>query len=168
MPNSNLSQVRDELHKIVYGNSRLTSRELVAEMHVKHNNLIAKATKELVDIALVKLVSEVSKRRPSPTLVPEQADLFQHLPGSVAVPDTAENGKRVFKHTLFSDLSLDEAIEWIENHSKDHSERLERIERVREIIEQIAPFMTIDMTIADDILAAARAEEKEMVTAEQE
>jgi hypothetical protein len=136
---------------------------LVGKARLKYSKVIKAATKELVDIALVKLLSEVRQRRPSPSLVPEQSDLFDALPGAVVVPGVGQNGKHVYRNALFSDLTLMEALDWVESHSRDNSERIARMEQLRELLDRVAPFMTSDSTVGEGVMAEAASRELEEV-----
>jgi hypothetical protein len=151
-----------------FGADGATSREIVAEFRKRHSSALSAATTELLDIALVKLVSEVSNRRPPATLVPGQGDLFAgfSVPCMVVVPTEKGSGKREMGHKPFSKLTLQEANAWLKEHSKERVADTRRIAAIRKLLERVKPFMKKpEMTLEEGLAAAEAAEAKKQVEA---
>ena len=78
MKRNELKEVRNLLIATAaeFGDSGLSSREIVAKFRKKHSREISAISDALIDIALIKVLGDVSNRRPRATLVPGQGDLF--------------------------------------------------------------------------------------------
>lgn len=159
MKRAELTEIRDLLSVVIrqLGDDGLSSREIAAEFRKKHHREISKASDALLDLALVKLVGEVSERRPSPTLVPGQGDLFAgySVPAAVAiaVPGQAEKQRKAFPKLTYYELQS-----WFREHSKEREANLHRLVEVRRLLKRIKPYMTsADMTVQEGLAAAEKA-----------
>jgi hypothetical protein len=157
-----LTEIRDLLSATVrqLGDDGLSSREMVAEFRKRHHREIAAVTSALLDVALIKLVGEVSERRPSATLVPGQGDLFAGfgVPAAmaIAVPGHAEKQRKAVPK-----LTYDELNGWYKEHSKERESDVRKLLEVRRLLRTIKPFMTTgDMTVEQGLAAAEAAATK--------
>ncbi|MEY9590992.1 CBS domain-containing protein [Bradyrhizobium yuanmingense] len=159
MKRAELTELRDLLSAVVrqLGDEGRSSREMVAEFRKRHHRETAAVTSALVDVALIKLIGEVSERRPTPSLVPGQGDLFAgfSVPAAVAisVPGHAEKQRKAFPKLTFNELT-----HWYKEHSKAREADVRKLAGVRRLRNLIRPFMkTGDMTVEEGLAAAEAA-----------
>jgi hypothetical protein len=151
-----LTEIRDLLSATIrqLGDEGLSSREMVAEFRKKHHREINSVSAALIDIALVKLVGEVSERRPSATLVPGQGDLFAGfgVPAAVVISVAGHPEKQ---RKAFPKLTYGELLGWFKEHSKERESDVRKLLEVRRLLRVIKPFMkTGDMTVEEGLAAA--------------
>jgi hypothetical protein len=153
-----LTEIRDLLSASVrqLGDDGLSSREMVAEFRKGHHRQIAAVTSALVDIALIKLVGEVSERRPSATLVPGQGDLFAGfgVPSAVVITVAGHAEKQ---RKAFPKLTYDELKSWYKHHSKERESDERKLLEVDRLLRTIKPFMKSGNMTVEEGLAAAEA-----------
>ena len=162
MKRAELTEIRDLLSATIrqLGDDGLSSREMVAEFRKKHLREINTASSALIDIALIKLVGDVSERRPTATLVPGQGDLFAGfgVPAAVAISVAGHPEKQ---RKAFPKLTYDELMGWFKEHSKERESDVRRLLEVRRLMRMIKPFMkTSDMTVEEGLAAAEAAAAK--------
>jgi hypothetical protein len=159
-----LSEIRDLLSATggALGSSDLNSRQIIATFRAEHEHQIDSALDELVDIALIKLLNDVSRRRPTPTVSSGSGDLFSHynVPALVAVPATIAAGKREYKRRSFPSLTYGEAVDWLDAHTKEREESHARYEGARALIERVTPFVTSPTMTMQEAVALANAAER--------
>jgi hypothetical protein len=151
-----LTEIRDLLSATVrqLGDDGLSSREMVAEFRKRHPREVAAVTSALLDVALIKLVGEVSERRPSVTFAPGQGDLFAGfgVPAAVAITVAGHAEKQ---RKAFPKLTLNELLGWYKDHSKERESDVRKLLEVRRLLKLIRPFMkTGDMTVEEGLAAA--------------
>lgn len=162
MKRAELTEIRDLLSATVrqLGDGGLSSREMVAEFRKRHHREVAAVTSALLDVALIKLVGEVSERRPSATLVPGQGDLFAGfgVPSAVVITIAGHAEKQ---RKAFPKLTYDELTDWFKAHSKEREADVRKLLEVRRLLRTIKPFMKSgDMTVEEGLAAAEAAAAK--------
>ena len=169
MKKVSLSEIRDLLSALggQLGASDLNSRQIVATFRAEHPREVGSANDQLVDIALIKLLNDVSRRRPTPTVASGAGDLFSHynVPALVAVPATVAAGRREYKRKSFTSLTFGEAVAWLEAHTKERDESHTRYEGARALIERVKPFVTSSSMTMQEALALADAAERAKASA---
>jgi hypothetical protein len=164
--NENLSKLRDRLSfiNLELAGSRLTSREIVSKFMERERELIEATSSEILQIGLIQLLNQVSNRRPA-SVEHGQADLFaghNDFPVVVVVPVTAANGKKRAERRRFVDMTLAEALEWLDGHLRTREADDQKLIDARQIIERAAPHIKdTSKTIEDGLLSALEAEEEE-------
>jgi hypothetical protein len=153
-----LTEIRDLLSATIrqLGDDGLSSRDMVAEFKKRHHREIAAASSALLDIALIKLVGEVSERRPCATLVPGQGDLFAGfgVPAAVVITVAGYSEKQ---RKAFPKLTYDELTSWYKDHSKERESDLRKLSEVRRLLKMIKPYMKSGQMTVEEGLAAAEA-----------
>jgi hypothetical protein len=154
-----LTEIRDLLSAIVrqLGDKSLSSREIVEAFRKKHPREIAAVTPALIEVALIKLVGEVSERRPSATLVPGQGDLFAafSVPSAVAI-SVAGHAEKVRKP--LPKLTYDELTNWLKEHNRAREADVRKLAEIRRLQRFIKPFVKAgDMTVEEGLAAAEAA-----------
>ena len=162
MKRAELTEIRNLLSAAVrqFGDKGLSSSEIVAEFRKRHRREIAAVSTALEDIALIKLVGEVSNRRPATTFEPKQGDLFAgySVPSAVVIPVP---GTKETQRKTFPNLTYGELVAWFRGHSRERAANAKLLREVRRLIDRIKPFMKSDnMTVEDGLAAAEAAEAK--------
>ena len=160
MARTDLREVRDLLAAALteFGNSGLSSREIIQKFRKTHAREVSLCADALIDTALVKILVDASSRRPRASLVPNQGDLFAgfSVPTAVAIPVPGAKAKQ---RKAFSNLTFEELNSWFKDHNRTRSANVKQLAEIRRLINRIKPHMTSgDMTIAEGLLAAERAE----------
>lgn len=99
----------------------------------------------------------MSERRPSPSLVPGQGDLFAgfSVPAVVAISVAGHPEKQ---RKAFSKLTYNELTLWYKEHSKAREADVRKLAGFRRLRNLIRPFMkSADMTIEEGLAAAEAA-----------
>lgn len=138
-----------------------TSDEIVREFRKANAEAVAQAADALIEIALIKLVNEVSTRRPPASLVPGQGDLFAGftVPTMVALPAAKADGKRLYEHKLFGKLTLPELMNWLKDRSKERAGRARQLREARRLLKRIKPLMRDGITTVEEALSQLQAAE---------
>jgi hypothetical protein len=157
-----LTEIRNLLTVAVrqFGDKGLSSSEIVAEFKKRHRREIAAVSGALEDIALIKLIAEVSNRRPAATFAPAQGDLFAgyRVPSAVVIPvaGTKETQRKTFPNLTYGELKA-----WFKDHSRERAANEKLLGEVRRLLDRVKPFMkSDDMTIGEGLVAAEVAAAK--------
>jgi hypothetical protein len=163
-----LKEIRELLIATVaeFGDDGLTSREIVEKFQKKHSREIASVSSALHSIALIKLLADVSNRRPRSVVPAGQGDLFAgySVPTAVAIPAPGTKEKQR-KQT--AKLTYRELLAWFKDHSRDRAANERQLAEVRRLLNRVKPFMTSDdMTIEEGLIAAEAADAADAAEAE--
>lgn len=158
MKRAELTEIRNLLSAAVrqFGDRGFSSSEIVSQFRKRHRREIAAVSGALEDIALIKLVGEVSNRRPAATFAPAQGDLFAGygVPSAVVIPVA---GTREMQRKTFPNLTYGELKTWFHNHSRERAANEKLLGEVRRLLDRIKPFMKSDNMTVEEGLSAAEA-----------
>lgn len=164
MQNEAVITLRNRLAAFVEAQGSATpTRDIVAAFREAHAAEIDAAASSLFDLALTKLVDEVSRRRKGSD--PAQGDLFRGASMPRAIVVEVFHGGRVKRaRKPFTSVTFAEAEGYLTRKLPERKPRQDR--GVQAILERIRPHMTSpDQTIAEGIAAADAAEREAAETA---
>lgn len=135
----------------------------MAEFRKDHRRGIDAVSAQLVDIALTKLIGEVSDRKRDPIPSEKQADLFLHYPGIpewITIPVAAQNCRKCHR-MLFSKATIGEVESWIKEGGRTLRPREITHKGVTALLKDIETYATSpDTTIKNAYKAMATAKTK--------
>jgi hypothetical protein len=154
-----LMEVRDRFIKVLNDPKHLnaSSREIASSFLETHRTEIAAESWDEVTITgLVAIMGGLRHRRP----VPEDGSGAQSLFASFAIDPivvvrvTEEGRGTVEKNKDIGSLTLAEALDYLNRHSKERAANATRVREWRRLIKRVKPFMTSQMTLAEGLAAA--------------
>ena len=146
-----IDEVRSRLSAYLQDlNKGSSAREIIQVFRRNHEASIAKASNELENIALIKLLNDIGQRQPSATA--GQPDLFSgfSVPKALVIRSIGEDEKSV--HTPLGKATISEVEAWIEDHEKPRISTSTQLIELKRLLEKLKPFVNDpDMTIEDAI-----------------
>ena len=140
-----LSELRTTISEVTLRSGGATPQALVATLRKGHASKINAASRQLEDIALVKLINDVGNRSRVP--VPGQLSLFAgfSVPDTLAIPAIVD-GKKVSLHVPFDDASKEQVEAWIEKHEKKPRAASRRTQQVSALLDELRPYLPSGQT----------------------
>lgn len=159
----NLAELRDLLEKVfeevASQEGKTATPDIIGAVRLKHPEAVRRCSTELENIALTKLIDEVSRRVDNPFLTHPQPDLFagfHGVPKSIAIPSGKTAGPR-FIRKLTSQTTLRELRNWVLEASRATKAKSERFEGVLGLLDELAKYATEDSTVDKAVAARAAA-----------
>jgi hypothetical protein len=155
-----LKEIRELLLAAVaeFGDKGLSSREIIERFRTSHQRELTPVSDALWDIALIKLLGDVSNRRPHSSIAPGQGDLFAgySVPTAVSIPlpGTKEKQRKIFPKLTFAELTA-----WYKEHAKERLANSKHLAEVKRLLTRIRPYITSADTTIEEALAAYEAEQ---------
>lgn len=125
-----------------------TSEQIVAAFCEKYPEVIRAENDQLVHISLIKLVNDICRRKGGATPASVHPDLFGefHLPGSVTITVTDQDGTRRVKKAVAS-LTKEEAEMCVREHTKARRRRSTEIDELARLLDDLANVGTARWTL---------------------
>lgn len=125
-----------------------TTEQIVTAFCEKYPEVIRAENDQLVRMSLVKLVNDICRRKSGATPTSAHPDLFGefHLPGSVTITVTDENGTRREKKAV-ARLTKEEAEMCIREHTKARRRRSTDIDELARLLDDLADVGTARWTL---------------------
>jgi hypothetical protein len=164
----NLVEVRNQFSKVLSDPTHLDaqSRDIAAGFLKSHRSAFSRdAWDEVTIIGLIHMMGGLRKRRRRPDGVAktDTPDLFSGFNiDPIVIVHSYEDGKGVVeKNKRRETLTLPEAKDYLDRHSKERIANAKMISEWRRLIRRVTPHMTRDgMTLEDGLKLAAEAEAK--------
>jgi hypothetical protein len=125
-----------------------TTDQIVAAFREKYPEIIRAENDQLIQMALVKLVNDICRRRTGATPASVQPDLFGefHLPGSVTVTVRDKDGTRREKKAVAS-LTKEEAETCVKEHTRAKRRRSAQFDELARLVDHLAEVGTARWTL---------------------
>lgn len=142
------------------GSKGATSKDIVAAFRKKYPSQIGNVSDQLIDIALTKLISEVSNRRPK-GIAAGQIEMFSEygVPGMIAIRVADEAGVRYVHKTLAKTL-ISEVKQYLNDHAKPRAVSTEERRELRRLVKDLEPYKKSDASTLEECWKASQAKKK--------
>lgn len=156
---SNLSEIRISLQTLMESMGRkanIPSKKVIAAFRRKHAALIAGLSRELEDLALVKIVADVGARK-TRQANPDQPDLFGGYSG---IPLTIVTGLgRDMDRKIFERATKKEVTDWLAATKRKPDNHDKRTKGVLHLLDDLAVYLVSDDTTIERAMEAKRADQ---------
>lgn len=137
MSKRTIGELRDNLEVIMRRRTnghKVSTDALVAELRKGNDRLLENLAKQLIDRALVKLVSDVARRKLKPG-DGRQGDLFQGIRGIQQIVEIEVDGEKLW--CGFGDLTVEQIRKWATGKRAARSAKLDRLTPIEMLLRRI-------------------------------